>query len=193
MTTISKDDKTRGEILQAAERVFQKWGINKTTMEDIAGEAGKGKSTLYYYYKSKEEIFDAVVVLEFGKILEKARRATDDAASSKEKLIKYLIVSIHEMKNRINAYTIIREEIKRNKNFIEKLREFFDSQEEKFIGEILKHGVENKEFNFFKIYEVKAATKTILGIIHALELYLLLENDDTAQIDIAIKLIANGL
>lgn len=190
---MNKDDIARDSILQAAERVFQKWGLNKTTMEDIASEAGKGKSTLYYYYKSKEEIFDEVVKLEVGKILEKAIRSTEEVGSAKEKIITYLVVSVHEMKNKISAYTIIREEIKRNQSFIEKLREFFDRQEEKFIKEILQFGLKNKEFSFFKAGELETTAKTILGIIHALELYLLLENDDMEQIDIAIRLFANGL
>jgi AcrR family transcriptional regulator len=188
-----KDDVVRDAILQAAERVFQRWGINKTTMEDIASEAGKGKSTLYYYYKSKEEIFDAVVIIEFGKILEKAREATNEVKSAKEKLIKYIIVSINEMKNKIAVYTIIHEEIKRNQNFIEKIRKFFDSKERQFIKDILKLGMDNKEFTFFNENELNIAAKTIMGIIHALELYLLLESDDTKQIDIAAKLIANGI
>ena len=51
-----KDDIIRADILRAAEALFQKWGLKKTTMEDIAKEAGKGKSTLYYYFKSKAEI-----------------------------------------------------------------------------------------------------------------------------------------
>lgn len=45
---MNKDDLVKTSFLQAAEKLFQRWGINKTTMEDIAREAGKGKSTLYY-------------------------------------------------------------------------------------------------------------------------------------------------
>lgn len=189
----NKDEIVRTEILKAAERVFQKWGINKTTMEDIAHEAGKGKSTLYYYYQSKEEIFDAVVIVEFEKVLQKARELAQEAETAKERLITYIVESIYEMKNRISTYTIIREEIKRNQNFIKKLRDVFQVREESYIKEILKSGVENKEFTFINKNEVTTAAKTITGMIHAMELYLLLENDDTAQIDIAARFIANGL
>jgi len=193
MPEFKKDDIVRAEILKAAERVFQKWGINKTTMEDIAREAGKGKSTLYYYYQSKDEIFDAVVVNEFERILKKAKELAQEAKTAKEMLIKYIIESINEMKSKISTYTIIREEIKRNQNFIRKLRDLFQAREEKYIREILEFGLENKEFTFIQKSEVATAAKTITGMIHALELYLLLENDDTAQIDIAARLIANGL
>jgi AcrR family transcriptional regulator len=193
MPKLSKDDIVKAEILKAAERVFQKWGSNKTTMEDIAREAGKGKSTLYYYYQSKEEIFDAVVIVEFEKILQKAKESAQETETAKERLITYIVESINQMKNRISAYTIIREEIKQNKNFIGKLRDTFKGREEKYIQEILKFGLENKEFTFINKSEVAIAAKTITGMMHALELYLLLENDDTAQIDIAARFIANGL
>jgi AcrR family transcriptional regulator len=193
MPKLGKDDLVKAEILKAAERVFQKWGSNKTTMEDIAREAGKGKSTLYYYYQSKEEIFDAVVIVEFEKILQKAKELAQETETAKERLITYIVESINEMKNRISAYTIIREEIKHNKNFIGKLRDTFKGREEKYIQEILKFGLENKEFTFINKSEVAIAAKTITGMMHALELYLLLENDDTAQIDIAARFIANGL
>ena len=192
-TIMNKDDIVRAEILKAAERVFQKWGLNKTTMEDVAREAGKGKSTLYYYYQSKEEIFDAVVISEFEKILQKAKESAEEAKTAKERLIKYIVESINEMKNRTSTYTIIHEEIRRNQNFIKKLRDIFQVREERYIEEILKFGLKNKEFTFIDKSEVTIAAKTITGMMHALELYLLLENDDTAQIDIAARFIANGL
>ncbi|MGD0591912.1 MAG: helix-turn-helix domain-containing protein [Bacteroidota bacterium] len=193
MPKLSKDDIVRAEILKAAERVFQKWGINKTTMEDIAREAGKGKSTLYYYYQSKEEIFDAVVIIEFEKILQRAKELAQETETAKERLIKYIVESINEMKSRISTYTIIREEIRRNQNFIKKLRDIFQPREEKYIQEILIFGMENKEFTFINKSEVTIAAKTITGMIHALELYLFFENDDTAQIDIAARFIVNGI
>ena len=49
------------ETIESAKKLFQQFGLHKTTMEDIAKSAGKGKSTLYYYFKSKDEIFDKVI------------------------------------------------------------------------------------------------------------------------------------
>ena len=54
-----KLDQVRDEILRAAMELFTKYGIDKTTMENIAEAAGKGKSTLYYYFKTKEDVFSA--------------------------------------------------------------------------------------------------------------------------------------
>jgi AcrR family transcriptional regulator len=190
---LEKDEIIRAAILQAAERVFQKWGLNKTTMEDIAGEAGKGKSTLYYYYQSKDEIFDAVVAMEIGNILSKARESTVEVISAKEKITKYIVSSINEMKNYAIIYGIVRREIKGNQGIIKKLRELFKYKDEMFIKEILHLGIQSKEFSFLNENELNTAAKATVGIIHALEVYLLLENDDIGQIDIVAKLIANGI
>lgn len=190
---MDKDEIVRTEILKSAERVFQKWGFNKTTMEDIAREAGKGKSTLYYYYKSKEEILDAVIDVEFQKIIQKARDSALNAKSAKDRMIKYIVESINEMKDKISTYTIIWDEIKRDKNFVSKLREKCQKKEEQYVQEILVAGIENNEFSFIDKSEIPIATKAIIGMIHALELYLLLENDDRKQVDIAARFIAYGL
>ncbi|HOD54758.1 MAG TPA: TetR/AcrR family transcriptional regulator [Candidatus Cloacimonadota bacterium] len=49
-------------ILNTAESIFEKYGYAKTSMDDIANEAYIGKGTIYYYFKSKEDIFLELVV-----------------------------------------------------------------------------------------------------------------------------------
>ncbi len=193
MPQVSKDDAVRDAILQAAERVFQKWGLNKTTMEDIAHEAGKGKSTLYYYFTSKEEIFDAVVMIFLGRVITNAMAATQPCGSAKEKIKKYIATLLIDLKSYSSVYSIVRNEIKRNHSFIERIRDQFDPREEEFIRGILQNGLRSGELTFFDENGLSAAVKAIIGITHALEIYLLVENDDLAQIDIAAKLITEGL
>ncbi|WCT13246.1 TetR/AcrR family transcriptional regulator [Mucilaginibacter jinjuensis] len=61
-------------ILSAARQLFQEKGLGMSTMEDVAKAAGMGKSSLYYYFKSQEEIFDAVLEAEVGEILQESIR-----------------------------------------------------------------------------------------------------------------------
>jgi AcrR family transcriptional regulator len=49
------------KIVGIASTVFSRFGFKKATMDDIARAAGMGKSSIYYYFKSKEDIFEAVV------------------------------------------------------------------------------------------------------------------------------------
>jgi AcrR family transcriptional regulator len=125
-----KDEEVKTSILEAAKRVFQKWGLNKTTMEDIAHEAGKGKSTLYYYYKSKDEILEVLATSELNNIINKAKNLVRGETSAKEKLKKYIAASLIEIKNTTSIYPLVKGEIKGNKEFIDKLSKQIDVIEE---------------------------------------------------------------
>lgn len=56
--------KSNTSIQQAAIRIFLAYGYDKTTMEDIAGEAGVARSTLYTKWKTKEDLFTALLKAE---------------------------------------------------------------------------------------------------------------------------------
>ncbi|MCK7536282.1 MAG: TetR/AcrR family transcriptional regulator [Marinilabiliales bacterium] len=54
----------RRRIILTASKIFSHYGFRKTTMEEISRALKKGKSSIYYYFGSKEEIFEAVVLYE---------------------------------------------------------------------------------------------------------------------------------
>lgn len=54
-------NKTKKSIFDAAIKIFSKSGYNGATMDEIALEAGVAKGTLYYHFKSKEEIFRFII------------------------------------------------------------------------------------------------------------------------------------
>ncbi|HKL78856.1 MAG TPA: TetR/AcrR family transcriptional regulator [Mobilitalea sp.] len=90
---ISKEyDVRRNEILEKAARLFELNGYNKTTINDILREVNIAKGTFYYYFKSKEEVMDAIVdrYLEVG--LEKAEvvKARKDLSPT-EKLLQVIL------------------------------------------------------------------------------------------------------
>jgi AcrR family transcriptional regulator len=188
-----KDELIKAAIIKAAARVFQKWGLNKTTMEDIADEAGKGKSTLYYYFKSKEEIFDLVVITEVDQILATVKASVENEPTAKGKIRKYIVSTLSEFKNYATVYSIVRGEIKGNKPFIERLKKRLKAQEENFLKGLLRDGIRANELNSINEDEIDTAAKAFVGIVTALDLYLFLETEDFAQIDVTAKLIANGL
>ncbi len=59
-----KKDLNRENILKIAREIFSKYGFKKTTLDDIANAVRKGKSSLYYYFESKEDLFQAVIMKE---------------------------------------------------------------------------------------------------------------------------------
>jgi AcrR family transcriptional regulator len=51
----------RNNIIDAAKKLFQRKGFDKTTMDDIAKKADYSKSTIYVYFKSKDEIYNSII------------------------------------------------------------------------------------------------------------------------------------
>ena len=63
MYMINKEE-FRKKIIISAGQIFSRYGFKKTTMDEIAKALKMGKSSIYYYFESKEEIFEAVVLHE---------------------------------------------------------------------------------------------------------------------------------
>jgi AcrR family transcriptional regulator len=190
---MKKDEIIRAAILQAAEKLFQKWGIAKTTMEDIAREAGKGKSTLYYYFKSKEEILEAVALAQIMRITDKAKEAIAKKKTAKEKLFIYAYSTFKEIRESITLYDIARGEIKAYKTLIQGLLQNYDAIEEKILKSILRFGIERKEFKSIRPAEVAASARAIMIIKRSLTINLFIDNNDKELIDLIIKLLSEGL
>jgi AcrR family transcriptional regulator len=73
----------REDLLVAAARRFVAAGLRRTTMEDIAREAGAGKATLYRHFANKDAVIDALLEREaqrFERVLEHAATGEPDAA-----------------------------------------------------------------------------------------------------------------
>ncbi len=56
MADRTNDPERRKQILEAAHRLFIRYGFRKATMDEIAEEAGVGKGTIYYYFRSKKDL-----------------------------------------------------------------------------------------------------------------------------------------
>lgn len=63
MTEEEKQER-REMILEAAKKRFQRFGYSKTTMDEIAGDAGISKGTIYLYFENKEDIFNELLARE---------------------------------------------------------------------------------------------------------------------------------
>ena len=67
-TPASSDRRT--QLLEAASRLFARWGFDKTSVDDIASEAGISKGAVYLEFPDKDSLFKAVVHREFARFLE---------------------------------------------------------------------------------------------------------------------------
>ena len=80
--------KTKAKLVDVARQLFAKMGVENTTMNDIALASKKGRRTLYTYFKSKEEIYTAVVESELEILLDVMKRVAEKDISPDRRLSK---------------------------------------------------------------------------------------------------------
>ena len=78
----------RKNISKAAEQLFMKNGIENTSMNEIAKEAGYSKATLYVYFNNKEELVGMLVLESMQKLQEYIRLALEQGKGTKERYEK---------------------------------------------------------------------------------------------------------
>jgi AcrR family transcriptional regulator len=84
---------TRDRILNAAETRFSSYGFKRTSMEDIAGEAGISRAALYLQFRNKEEIFRGLS----RALLDGALKEASLGLSNQESLAQALITAAEGM------------------------------------------------------------------------------------------------
>lgn len=72
MRVVKEAEDRKNEILDVAERLFGTKGFDSTSTSDILNEIGIARGTLYYHFKSKEEILDAMISRMMNRLIERA-------------------------------------------------------------------------------------------------------------------------
>ncbi len=187
-----KDEKA-SLILTSARRLFGRYGLRKATVDEIAREARVGKGTIYIYYKSKEEIFQAVVDEEARILKKEIERVVNSEDSPEKKLRAYVITRMGLINQLANFYSTFKDEYLYYYGFIEKIRKGYTDYEISTIKRILKEGVNRK------VFSIKNLDLTALAFVigmKGLEYYWALEKDPLEiekKIDTLLEIIFNGI
>jgi AcrR family transcriptional regulator len=166
---MEKDEIVIGEILSGAKRLFGKHGLKKTTMEDIATAAGKGKSTLYYYFPSKNEIFEAVVEDEMKNVVRRIREAVNAAYSAKEKLKAFLQAQITSIIEFHSFREVLFEDLLTSMRMLICIKSRYEQIQIDMIKEILLGGTQSgefKEMSFDRMNKMSFVMVTIFRGLH---------------------------
>lgn len=169
----SGKDEVREQLVQAARQVFVRYGYKKTALDDIARESRKGKSTIYYYFKSKDEIFKAVIDAE----AEIRAKTIDDQISIIEdpqlKLKTYIYVRMLSLKKVGNYYEAIKNDLLDNLYFVNSFRNNHFDAEINLVKDLLLEGIEK---GVYTIQNPELTAKTIVTLLQGFEVPLILKN-----------------
>jgi AcrR family transcriptional regulator len=183
---MTKDNNTlahkdmRNTIVGIASEVFAKFGFKKTTVDDIAQALRKGKSSIYYYFKSKEDIFKAVVDKEADALREKINIILNSDMGVVDKVKAYVNTRMQAVQVMANYYTLVNERDVNNLDLVEKLRAKYDTEEVSVIKSLLSEGVEQ---NVFYVKDIDLSAVVLLTAMKGLEVPLFLEHSRTDSLE----------
>ncbi|MDH6356992.1 TetR/AcrR family transcriptional regulator [Parabacteroides sp. PF5-9] len=138
--------KTRDMLVDVARQLFARMGVDNTTMNDIAQASRKGRRTLYTYFKSKNEVYLAVVESELDKLHKMLLDVAEKDLPADDKLITFIYTRLDAVKALVFRNGTLRANFFRDIWRVEKVRKSFDIREIEIIEGILDAGVEEGVF-----------------------------------------------
>lgn len=154
--TISK---TRDLLIEVARQLFAKVGVNNTTMNDIAQASEKGRRTLYTYFQSKKDIYQAVIESELDRLAHSLQTVAESELPADQKLLEFVYVRLEAIKEVVTRNGTLRADFFRDIWRVQFVRKDFDLRDIIFIESILKEGIKEGIFDI-------PDTKTTAIVLH---------------------------
>ena len=158
--------KTKAKLVDVARQLFAKMGVENTTMNDIALASKKGRRTLYTYFKSKEDIYQAVVESELDILLNVMKQVAEKKISPDEKILEIIYTRLDAIKEVVYRNGTLRANFFRDIWRVEKVRKRFDANEILLFRDVLKEG---NEQGIFQVDDINMTAEIIHYCVKGIE------------------------
>jgi len=146
-----ENPKTRHQFINAAKTLFVKKGYDETTMIDIAQEAGLSRRTLYAYFESKVEVFQAVINSEVEKILVQLTEIAAQNIPAQQKIMEFVFGYFRLVKETVDRNGTLRSGFFRNIWGLEHFRKGFDVKQKQLLQDIITEGKTSGAFDVVSV------------------------------------------
>ncbi len=158
--------KTRAKLVDVARQLFAKNGVDDTTMNDIAVASKKGRRTLYTYFKSKEDIYMAVVESELEMLSGAMEKVAEQDIAPDTKILRLIETHLDSIKMVVFRNGTLRAGFFRDIWRVEAVRKNFDRTETKLFRQVLTEG---KEKGIFDIDNVNIVADIVHYCVKGIE------------------------
>jgi AcrR family transcriptional regulator len=153
--------KTRDKLIDVARLLFARTGVENTTMNDIAIASKKGRRTLYTYFKSKTDIYHAVVESELNILYNSLEAVVKKDIPADEKLLEFILIRSESIKDVVFRNGTLKAHFFRDIWRVENVRKDFDIREIGYLQAILDEGVRKG------IFEIEDTASMAVILHHA--------------------------
>lgn len=112
------DEKVREEIIIASEKVFQSYGLEKVSMQDISKACGRSRTSLYHYFKNKMEVFDAIGDRKLSKILQSCSQQISNTASLADNLEAFQKQKMKELRTLAREFDLVLRDLRHDPSLL---------------------------------------------------------------------------
>lgn len=173
-----KDQQQKLQILEAAKTAFQQHGYLKTSMDDIARQAEKSRTTVYKYYKNKDQVFEDYLLSEINEIVSTADQAIPASASLEAKLISYNFRKIEAIRAKLEPYKrLISGDIESTRHYTF-FREQFSLAEKVVMKRVFQEGIDQKVIAYIPETELDFLISVITLALRGIEQEAFLSEED---------------
>jgi AcrR family transcriptional regulator len=183
----------RKKVIITAGQIFSRYGFRKTTMDEVARALKMGKSSIYYYFESKEEIFEAVVLYEANILRNELTTTIKSVESPIDKMKNYVFVRMKAFEKLSNYYNAIFDKNLDHFDFIENIRAKYDREELAILRLILWHGTRKKVFNVTNSEYTALAIQTTLKGLEVPLFWMKKEVNIENRLNAILEVLFNGI
>jgi Transcriptional regulator len=161
------EDKVKKTIIESATIFFSKYGFYKTTMDEIAQHIHKAKGAIYYYFKSKEELFNEVLKQELSTIKATLLKIVDREVEPMEMFKEYMLHRFELLNNSTNYHETLKGNLFDKYKFVKDVLDDFHSFERTQITLILEKGMDS---GYLEIANINSTVEVIMMIANSIEI-----------------------
>jgi AcrR family transcriptional regulator len=156
-----KEDKVE-IIITTAQKRFGLYGVEKTSMQEIANDLGMSKASLYYYFPDKESLYKSVISREHKEFLRKLNEDLRNITDPAECLMKYSLARISYFRKLTSLSRLRLTSYDELKPVIADMLKSYREEEKQIVIQILEKGISKKLFKIDDTYKTATVLLDIL-------------------------------
>lgn len=163
-------------IVESATKYFSKFGFYKTTMDEIAKHIHKAKGVLYYYFKSKELLFNEVLKQELGTVKAELSKIVNSDKDSLFILKDYMLTRLRLLHKAVNYHETLKADFFDKYHFVKDVRDDFVEFERAQLTSILRKG---KKDGYLDVKNINSTVNILMMVVNGIEIPLFLQDKYT--------------
>ncbi len=169
----------RTAILDAAEQRFAHYGIGKVTMDEVAADVGLKKASLYYYFRTKDDLFRAVIEREEEGYIAALHAIGQRDLCPDEKLRAFGAQRVALFGSLLNLAQFKTESWSAMVPALKPLFSKVEAEEHTFVTGLLREGIARKEF---RVPDPKRTATVLLHLLQGLRMRLVKNSPTPAAV-----------